>query len=78
MSGWRRLTSCKDGLSALIVASTWHLDLRLGVEDITTDSLRNGHAKVDKKTDSRDANSSIIFVGTRQECCVVVMVVAMV
>lgn len=78
MSGWRRLTSCKHTVSALRVASTWHLDLRLGIEDIAADSLRNGHAKVDKKTDSGDANSRIVFVGTRQECCVMVMVVAMV
>jgi hypothetical protein len=65
-------------VSALIVAITWHLDLRLGVEDVTADSFCNGHAKVDEKTDSRDANSSIILVGTCQEGCVVVMVVAMV
>lgn len=65
MSGWHRLTICKDGVSALIVASTWHLDLRLGVEDVTADSLRNGHAKIDKETDSRDADSSIVLVGTR-------------
>jgi len=65
-------------VSALIVASTWHLDVRLGVEDVAADSFCNGHAKVDKKTDSRDANSSIVLVGTRQESCVVVMVVAMV
>lgn len=54
-----------DSVSALIVASTWHLDVRLGVEDVAADSFCNGHAKVDKKTDSRDANSSIVLVGTR-------------
>jgi hypothetical protein len=65
-------------MSALIAASRWQVHIRLGVEDVAADSLRNGHAKVDKKTDSRDADSSIVFVGTRQEGCVVVMVVAMV
>jgi hypothetical protein len=63
-----------NSMSALIVASKWYLDIRLGVEDVTADSLRNGHAKIDKKTDSRDANSSIVFVGTRQERVIMVMV----
>ena len=62
---------------AWIVAITWHSDVRLGVENVTADTFCDGHAKVDKKTDSRDANSSIVFVGTRQECCVMVMMVAM-
>jgi hypothetical protein len=61
----------------LIVISRWHLDIRLGVEDVTADTLCNSHAKIDKKTDSRDANSSIVLVGTRQEG-VIMMMVAMV
>jgi hypothetical protein len=60
------------------VASRLHSHIRFGVEDVTADSFRNGHAKIDKKTDSRDADSSIVFIGTRQEGCVVMMVVAMV
>jgi hypothetical protein len=63
---------------ASTVASRLHSHIRFGVEDVTADSFRNGHAKIDKKTDSRDADSSIVLVRTRQESCVVMMVMAMV
>lgn len=51
---------------------------RFGVEDVAADSLCNGHAEVDKKSDSRDADSGIVLVGTCQECGVVMMVVSVV
>ena len=51
---------------------------RFGVEDVAADSFRNGHAEVDKKSDSRDADSGIVLVGACQECGVVMMVVSMV
>lgn len=60
-------------MSVSILSIRWHLDIRLGIEDVTADSLCNSHAKIDKKTDSRDANSSIIFVRTRQEGVIMVM-----
>jgi hypothetical protein len=61
-------------MSVLILSIRWHLNIRLGVEDVTADSLCNSHAKIDKKTDSRDPNSGIVLVGTRQEGVIMVMV----
>ena len=61
-------------MSVLILASRWDLYIRLGVEDVAADSLCNSHAKIDKKTDSRDANSSIVLIGTREEGIVMMMV----
>lgn len=70
----RRPIVCEDSMLVLILSIRWYLNIRFGVEDVTANSLCNSHAKIDKKTDSRDANSSIVFVSTRQEGVIMVMV----
>lgn len=59
------------------VEGTWRWHIRFGVEDIATDALSDGHAKVDKESYSRDTDSGIVLVGACQICCIVMVVVAM-
>lgn len=58
--------------------STLDSHIRFGVEDVAADALSNGHAKVDKESYSRDTDTGVILVGTRQICCIMMVVVAMV
>lgn len=52
-------------------------DQSLGMKNIATNKLANGHSEVGDQANSGDANASVIFVGRCQVYIVVMMVVVM-